>query len=95
MYRSALFTPSLTFHFYYSIGVNCNSNLPVNENDMSLKILKYYEMTAIFTERPYCDGLFYHVLFNLKGHNQAEIIKNRWFYFGLLIWPYDVNMSID
>ena len=44
---------------------------------MSLKILKYYEMTAIFTERPYCDGLFYHVLFNLKGHNQAEIIKNR------------------
>ena len=22
-------------------------------------------------------------------------LKNRWFYFGLWIWPYDVNMSID
>ena len=21
--------------------------------------------------------------------------ENRWFYFSLLIWPYDVNMSID
>ena len=21
--------------------------------------------------------------------------KNRWFYFSLLIWPYDVNKSID
>ena len=21
--------------------------------------------------------------------------KNRWFHFGLLIWPYDVSMSID
>ena len=25
----------------------------------------------------------------LKGLAQAKIIKNRWFYFGLLIWPYD------
>ena len=32
---------------------------------------------------------------NLKGLAHAEIIKNRWFYFGFLIWPYDVNMSID
>ena len=31
----------------------------------------------------------------LKGLAQAKIIKNRWFYFGFLIWPYDVNMSID
>ena len=34
-------------------------------------------------------------LFYLKGLGQAEIIKNQWFYFGFLIWPYDVNMSID
>ena len=31
----------------------------------------------------------------LKGLAQAKIIKNRWFYFGFLIWPYDVNMYID
>ena len=31
----------------------------------------------------------------LKGLAQAKIIKKRWFYFGFLIWPYDVNMSID
>ena len=31
----------------------------------------------------------------LKGLAHAKIIKNRWFYFGFLIWPYDVNMSID
>ena len=31
----------------------------------------------------------------LKGLAQAKIIKNRWFYFGFLIWPYDVHMSID
>ena len=31
----------------------------------------------------------------LKGHDQAKINKNRWFYFGFLIWSYDVNMSID
>ena len=35
--------------------------------------------------------------YGLKAHTQAKIIKNRWFYFGFLIWPYDVglNMSID
>ena len=32
---------------------------------------------------------------NLKGLAQAKIIKNRSFYFGFLIWPYDVNMYID
>ena len=31
----------------------------------------------------------------LRGLAQAEIKKNRWFYFGFLIWTYDVNMSID
>ena len=31
----------------------------------------------------------------LKGLAHAKIIENRWFYFGFLIWPYDVNMSID
>ena len=30
----------------------------------------------------------------LKRHNQAKILKNRQFYFGFLIWPYDVKMSI-
>ena len=35
------------------------------------------------------------VMAYLKGLAQAKIIKNRWFYFGFLIWPYDVNMSID
>ena len=35
-------------------------------------------------------------ILDLKGHSQAKIIKkNRWFYFGFLIRPYDVNMSID
>ena len=29
--------------------------------------------------------------FGLKGHTQAKITKNLWFYFGFLIWPYDVN----
>ena len=46
--------------------------------------------------RYYCKldfSIFYAHL--LKGLAQAKIIKNRWFYFGLLIWPYDVNMSID
>ena len=31
----------------------------------------------------------------LKGLAQAEIIKNQWVYFGLIIWPYNVNMSIE
>ena len=29
----------------------------------------------------------------IKGTLKSS--KNRWFYFDLLIWPYDVNMSID
>ena len=33
-------------------------------------------------------------IFNL-GLAQGKMIKNRWFYFSFLIWPYDVNMSID
>ena len=32
---------------------------------------------------------------NLKRHAHAKIIKKFVIYFGFLIWPYDVNMSID
>ena len=32
----------------------------------------------------------------LKRHNQAKIIKKSLFYFGFLLWPYDViNQSIN
>ena len=35
------------------------------------------------------------LLFQLKGLNRAKIIKKLVIYFGFLIWPYDVNMSVD
>ena len=34
-------------------------------------------------------------IWQLKRHNQAKIIRDRYFYFGFLIWPYYVNLSID
>ena len=39
--------------------------------------------------------LSYTEAFYLKGLAHAKTIKNRWFYFDFLIWPYHVNMSID
>ena len=31
----------------------------------------------------------------IKRHNEAKIIKKQYFYFGFLVWPYDVKMSIN
>ena len=48
---------------------------------------------CLMSSSVFTSGHFYAAL---KGLSQAKILKNRWFYFGFLIWPYyDVNMSID
>ena len=96
----SVWTPRTAVLFNYFL-----ENLPTESLDegsnvdffFSLKVSTLEQIPSFLSlHQPASNEYRLRIFAILKGLAQAKIIKkNRWFYFGFLIWPYDVNMSID